>query len=237
MALSCHIFPLGDQGLTVHLGDTVDETVNACCLDLAAAIDSASIPGVRNITPAYNTVAVHWNMAEVTRSCHTHSAYHYLHSRITAIINALPKTSPRQNRSLTIPACFHPSIAPDLQSLSQQKRMSTGEVIELFTAGTYRVYMLGFLPGFPYMGTVNQQLAMPRKESPHLHIAAGSIGIAGIQAGIYPLDSPGGWNIIGRTPLRIFSSEATHPCLFRPGDHVRFQPLEIEEFHQLNQHL
>jgi inhibitor of KinA len=117
--------------------------------------------------------------------------------------------------------------------MSTQKGITIEEIITLHTAQIYTVYMLGFLPGFPYMGKVDDRLATPRQKKPRLEIAAGSVGIAGAQTGIYPLSSPGGWNIIGQTPIRMFDPTAINPCYCNPGDQVRFIPISLREFHKM----
>jgi len=119
--------------------------------------------------------------------------------------------------------------------MAQQKGISETDLITLHTAQTYTVYMLGFLPGFPYMGKVDDQLASPRLKQPRTQVAAGSVGIAGEQTGIYPLSSPGGWNIIGQTPIRLFDPAAKDPCYCRPGDQVQFVPVTLETFYQMQQ--
>jgi inhibitor of KinA len=111
--------------------------------------------------------------------------------------------------------------------------MSIEEIIQLHLSKNYRVYMIGFLPGFPYMGSVNERIATPRKNTPGTKIPAGSVGIAGEQTGIYPLDSPGGWNIIGRTPINLFDTASDQPCLLQPGDMVQFHLISLDEFNQI----
>jgi inhibitor of KinA len=155
---------------------------------------------------------------------------------ITRALQQTTDTVTTASRSLQIPVCYHPSLAPDLTAMAQQKGISETELITLHTAQTYTVYMLGFLPGFPYMGKVGAQLATPRLKQPRTQVPAGSVGIAGEQTGIYPLASPGGWNIIGQTPLRLFDPAAKDPCYCRPGDQVQFVPVTLETFYQMQQH-
>jgi inhibitor of KinA len=119
-------------------------------------------------------------------------------------------------------------------NISNEKEISVEEIIELHHQVNYRVYMLGFLPGFPYLGQVNNQIATPRKATPET-VTAGSVGIAGNQTGIYPFNSPGGWNIIGQTPQTLFYPQLKDPCLFHPGDLVKFVPITLEEFNELKQ--
>jgi inhibitor of KinA len=128
-----------------------------------------------------------------------------------------------------IPVCYDALFAPDLGLLAASKGMTSEEVVQLHQSRPYRVYMLGFLPGFAYLGQVADKLAMPRKQQP-VEVAAGSIGIAGNQTGIYPMVSPGGWHIIGRTPVTLFDSDKENPTLLKPGDTVQFFSISLDEF-------
>jgi inhibitor of KinA len=128
--------------------------------------------------------------------------------------------------------CYEGAYAPDLEDVARQQGLSVREVIELHCAGVYRVYMIGFLPGFPYLGAVDQRLEVPRKPRP-VPVAAGGVGIAGKQTGIYPLNSPGGWSIIGRTPVRLFDSQTDPPVRLQTGDRVEFYPIPTEEFRRV----
>jgi inhibitor of KinA len=136
-------------------------------------------------------------------------------------------------RLLKIPVCYDPSLGPDIEAMAVQKGLSVDLIIELHTQQLYTVYMLGFLPGFPYMGKVDERLATPRLKKPRLKVPAGSVGIAGSQTGIYSLTSPGGWNIIGQTPVRMFNPDKESPCFCSPGDQVQFVPVSLKEFHKM----
>jgi len=141
-----------------------------------------------------------------------------------------PVAAQQNNGSLVkIPVCYDTFFAPDLESLAESKGMSSGELVQLHLSKPYRVYMLGFLPGFAYLGQVDDKLATPRKPQP-VEVAAGSIGIAGYQTGIYPMVSPGGWHIIGRTPVHLFDTDKENPALLKPGDSVQFVSITLHEF-------
>ncbi len=146
----------------------------------------------------------------------------------------------RPGKRVEIPVCYHESLAPDLEWVSMQTGVSREEVIRLHTSIVYRVYMTGFVPGFPYMGITDQKLNIPRKQKPALRVAAGSVALAGRQTGIYPLETPGGWQVIGRTPVRLFDPGSTQPFLFHAGMEVQFVPMSLETFTQYqldeNQH-
>jgi len=134
------------------------------------------------------------------------------------------------SRKIKIPVCYAEKYGLDLNEISKQKKISISEIIQLHTAKKYRIYMIGFLPGFAYMGEVDKQIAITRKAQPRINVEGGSVGIAGMQTGIYPLDSPGGWQIIGKTPLKLFDKEKDHTVLLQPGDEIEFYPITEDEF-------
>jgi inhibitor of KinA len=230
------IYPLGDEGLTIELGDRIAPAVNQRCLLLAEHLRKTAIPGVRDIVAAYASVSLLYDAAKIRSIKNVPSAFHFIESEARNALTGCRWNDAAPGRKMEIPMCYDVSLAPDLAELAGEKNISTDEVVRIHSSHTYRVYMLGFIPGFAYMGTVDVAIAMPRRAQPRLNVAAGSIGIAGSQTGIYPLESPGGWNIIGRTPLRIFSATSDEPCLLRAGDEVTFLPVTLERFHQLNEH-
>jgi len=235
MSLSYNIFSIGDHALTIELGNSIDETINHHCLSLAVHLKKADIPGVKDIIPAYCTVSVIYDPLIVFKTPGIISPFQYITSLIEKVIDTYEPSLHHSQRKMSIPVCFDNSFACDIERMVEAKKLSAAEIISLFINRTYRVYLTGFLPGFSYMGKVDDVLATARKEKPHLKINAGSVGIAGSQAGIYPLQSPGGWNIIGRTPLRLFDKHTDDPCLLQAGDEVTFYEISLKEFNELNQ--
>ena len=140
------------------------------------------------------------------------------------------------SRSIKIPVCYDPSVAPDIALLAELHSISEEELIEVHTGKNYRVYMIGFLPGFAYMGTVDKRIATPRKSVPRTFVPAGSVGIAGEQTGIYPFGSAGGWQLIGRTPITMFNPANENPCYLQPGDEVKFFPITLSEYKNWGSH-
>jgi inhibitor of KinA len=136
-------------------------------------------------------------------------------------------------RKMDVPVCYDESVGSDLAFVASHNKLAIQEVIEIHTAAVYKVYMLGFLPGFAYMATVDERIVTPRKQIPSQNILPGSVGIAGKQTGIYPVQSPGGWQIIGQTPLQLFDAEKEKPTFFQPGDEVQFYSITLDEFHQM----
>jgi inhibitor of KinA len=197
-------------------------------------LQSLQLSYITDLIPAYASLAVLYDAAAVRQNV-KRPARAWISAFVTKALQQQTDTATAAPRALQIPVCYHPSLAPDLAAMAQQKGLSETAIITLHTAQTYTVYMLGFLPGFPYMGKVDAQLATPRLKQPRTQVPAGSVGIAGEQTGIYPLASPGGWNIIGQTPIRLFDPDAKDPCYCRPGDQVQFVPIPLETFYQMQQ--
>ncbi len=223
------IFPLADNALVVELGTEMDEATNRKTLQLFRQLQMNPLPGVLNLVPAYASLSVFYDPVQIRRN-----GYRELTAfeQVAAWIEELPfgEVLPEEEKALRIPVCYGAGFGPDLETLAAFSGLSAEEVVRLHTAKPYRVYMIGFLPGFPYLGAVDERIAMPRKESPRLHVDAGSVGIAGTQTGIYPSDSPGGWQIIGRTPLQMFDVNREEPALLSPGMTVEFYPITADEY-------
>lgn len=225
------IHPLGDQGLCITWGDNKpDERLNARVLAFHTHLLRENLPGILDIVPAYCSLSIVYDAPKLLRLFPTQAPFEYMREKVEQQLQNWTASGDIQGRALKIPVCYDLSLAPDLASLATRNGLDVAEIIHLHTSREYRVYMLGFLPGFPYMGEVDARIAAPRLASPRLSVPAGSVGIAGQQTGIYPLDSPGGWNIIGCTPLRMFDPENPDPVLLRPGDRVRFVEISKVEF-------
>jgi inhibitor of KinA len=226
------IYSLGDNAVTVEFGNQINETINNQCIAFTGSLTEQNFRWLKDIIPAYTTVTLIYDTISTKRIAKNETAFSFVRETINKMIKNIQPATALSMRKITVPVCYHESLAPDLNEFAATKNCSIQQIIELHTSKTYRVYLLGFLPGFPYMGTVDPLLNMPRKKTPHLKIAAGSVGIAGLQTGIYPLDSPGGWNIIGQTPLQLFDPAKTGPVFFHPGDEVQFECITLESFHQ-----
>lgn len=229
----CRIIPLGDRGLVIDWGNRIDETLNRQVLAIWDRLRRASLPGVSDIIPAYSSITLVFNPSD-WQYAGAENPFTQLRRQVEARIAIPPETAVLPGRQIEIPVCYHASLAPDLPAVAARSGLSIAEAVQLHIATEYRVFMLGFLPGFPYMGTVDARIATPRLAQPRLRVPAGSVGIAGAQTGIYPHESPGGWNLIGRTPLYIFNAQSESPTLLQPGDRVRFSPVSLEEFHQIH---
>ena len=230
------IVPLGDSALVVRIRnqfqDASEQTLNEV-LRALRRIEDAHVPGVIELAPAYTTVAVFFDPHRVTNDAV--GADHVLTSLAQKIHEAISRGGRRKQRDtgtrlVEIPVCYEAEFALDLEQISRQRQIDPTEIIDLHRAAQYRVSCIGFTPGFPFLSGLHKRLATPRRSIPRKEIPAGSVAIGGVQTGIYPMKSPGGWNIIGRTPLRLFNPQKDPPALLRPGDSVRFRAITREEF-------
>ena len=217
------IFPLGDSALTIEFGTEISLELNAKALNLASHLSRSPFDGFIEAVPAYSSLTVYYDPIVVKRSAKAESsAFEVIEQQANIAAENVSSELSANSPIIEIPVdCDEPS-SPDIGRVADHCGLSRDEVLDAFLAQPYRVYMLGFLPGFAYMGNVDERIAAPRLDSPRIKVLSGSIGIAGRQTGIYPLESPGGWNIIGRTTLQIFDPTSDQPCLLRPGDQVRF---------------
>lgn len=222
------IFPLGDAGLTVEFGNEISAELNNRAVNLAAFFDKNPFPGFIETVPAYASLSVFYDVSTVRKNFPDFpTAFEAIKSFTENALKNSGDLQENKPRMIEIPVCFDAQYALDLDSVAALNNLNAGDVIKIFLAATYRVYMLGFTPGFAYMGEVDQRIAAPRKTAPRLRVPKGSIGIAGRQTGIYSLESPGGWQIIGRTNVELFTPKAESPTFLRAGDNVKFYEAKI----------
>jgi inhibitor of KinA len=225
-----HLGPLGDHAILVTLGDTIDEATHRRVRAAVSALDAARLPGVIDLVPAFASVAVHYDPARVGAPAADGTPYDTLARRVEELLGDLAHEALPPARLVEIPVCYGGELGPDLDDVAQRHAMAADEVIRVHTGPTYLVYMVGFMPGFAYLGGLSDRIATPRRSSPRAAVPAGTVGIGGSQTGVYPLVSPGGWNLIGRTPRRIFDIAREDPALLGTGDRVRFRAITREEF-------
>tara|TARA_Y100000590_G_scaffold460709_1_gene620672 strand:- start:62704 stop:63468 length:765 start_codon:yes stop_codon:yes gene_type:complete len=213
----------GDQGLLVEFGDKIDVKLNDEVRNLTFQMEQSKEDWIIDLVPSYKSLLVIFNPTLSTRK--------HVENYILELAADLEKTSESTNRVIKIPTLYGADFGMDLEFVASNSNLTTKEVISLHSKPKYRVFMIGFAPGFPYLGGLNKKLATPRLKSPRLKIPAGSVGIADNQTGIYPNDSPGGWQLIGRTPLNLFDPSREKPSLLIAGDYIKFEPLEsIDEY-------
>jgi len=222
-SLDFRISPEGDSTLVIEFDERVDPVVNARAIRLADAIQYSGIAGIRDVVPTYRSVAVFFDPLR--------TSYKSLVDWVTRAASAVPEGVVEQSQTLIrVPVCYDEDLGPDLLSVASLANLSINQVVALHASTIYRVFMLGFLPGFAYMGIVDERIRAPRRATPRPRVPRGSVGIAGAQTGVYPLDVPGGWQLIGRTPVRPFDPSRHEPFLFKPGDAVRFMPIDRSEY-------
>ena len=228
--LPYRIFFISDSAATIDFGNVIDEEINKKSIALFNHLSQYPAEGMIEAIPAYSSVTVYYDVFMLRKKVSTQKKISdWIRTELHKIMRS--ELSPAQTEAnfIRIPVCYENEFGLDLQFIAEQKQVSIEDVVRLHTSKPYRVYMLGFLPGFPYIGEVAEQIAIPRKRQPQA-IVAGSVGIAGKQTGIYPLNSPGGWQIVGRTPLKMFDKDKDEPCLLKPGDHVEFYSISKDEF-------
>lgn len=225
------IEPLGDRALLVVLGEHIDAELNRRVLACAEALRSARLAGVDDIVPAFASVCIHYDPSAWIGKNKDRPAQLNLLDRVDAILRKIDTAEPGNGDSLIeIPVCYADEFAPDLDLVATQANLSPEQVIARHTATEYRVAMLGFAPGFPYLLGLAAALHTPRRKQPRVRVPAGSVAIGGAQTGIYPRESPGGWQVIGRTPLVLFDASRPQPALLMPGRRVRFRAIDADEF-------
>jgi inhibitor of KinA len=223
------IFSLGDSALTLDYGNIIEEQVNKRILQIFHELKANPLPGMIEALPAYSSITIYYDVQKLRKIFPLSTAYEAFRQEVENRLNHFAEKPDADERLKKIPVCYETEFGTDLQTIADAKEMSIPGIIQCHLSKTYRVYTIGFLPGFPYMGLIDERIAMPRKEKPE-QVKAGSIGIAGIQTGIYPFDSPGGWQIIGRTPLKLFEPEKKLPAYLQPGDIVQFYSITQYEF-------
>ena len=220
------VIPLGDSAITVQFGDEIDPRINARVVAFAGKIAEQGWSGILDVVPTYRSITVHfdplrWDSADLT-------------DRLTTLPRHATGAAESDGGLHDIPVLYGGEWGPDLEDVARFAGLPPADVITLHASVRYRVYMLGFSPGFPYLGLVPEQLAMPRLPTPRPKVPAGSVGIAERQTGIYPTATPGGWRVIGRTPASLYRKTGVNPFLLKAGDLVRFTPIDRDRFDHLS---
>jgi inhibitor of KinA len=211
-----------DQTLLIYLGEEIGAAAHERVARLVRLLQREPVKWLRNIQPAYCSLLITFDAGVVDHA--------EVQARISEIEKRTKKIPAAQPRLVEVPVCYGGEFGPDLEWVAGQRGLTAEKVVELHIAPTYHAYFLGFAPGFAYLGDLPEEIAVPRLETPRKEVAAGSVGIAGRQSAIYPFGTPGGWRLIGRTPLEIFRREREPMGLIAIGDHVKFRPITRAEF-------
>ena len=219
------MLPAGDTALVVEFGDHIERRLSSWVLALARRLTESRINGVVETVPTYRSLIVHFDPLVVSTA-----------SLMTRVVDLMRGLQLKQSigRHWYLPACYDPAIAPDLDDVAERTGLSPAQVVELHSSTTYHVYMLGFLPGMAYLGDVPAELGLPRRTTPRLHVPAGSLAIATTMTCVYPLDTPAGWHLIGRSPVPFWERRPEIKTLLAPGDRVTFSPVSLSEFEDLS---
>ena len=217
--------PAGDTGLVVQYGDAVDPDVNRQVRGLASSVAGLDLPGVVDLVPTLRSLLIHYDPLVVS------------HTDLVSAVAPLARrrhTSGTSGRRWRIPVCYEDDCAPDLPVVAELAGLDPAEVVRRHAATEFEVFMMGFLPGFPYLGMLPGEFDLPRRRNPRIRVPPGSISVAARQTTVYTLPSPGGWHLIGRTPVRFYDPDRAQPILVRTGDLVRFEPVTMRRYRELN---
>ncbi|TVZ81939.1 inhibitor of KinA [Aeribacillus composti] len=221
------IQPLGDTGIIIQFGTEISEAIYQQIRQYVYWLEQSCIEGIVEWVPAYTTLTVFYRPNIIS--------YDELSQKLLKIgekIESMPVPDPIV---IEIPTLYGKEAGPDIQFVAETNGLSEEEVVKIHSSSDYLIYMIGFVPGFPYLGGMDKRIAAPRKKTPRSRIPAGSIGIAGEQTGIYPLETPGGWQIIGRTPVKLYDPQKQDPILLKAGDYIRFVPITEREYEKIEQ--
>lgn len=225
-ALSTLCYPLGDQAIVLQLGDEISESILRNITSICNFLEEYSFEGFTEYVPAFTTVTIFYDPLVTD--------YETVEPLMEEMLEAIGEEDKIiEQITIEVPVLYGGSGGPDLSIVAAHAKISEEEVIALHTSAAYLVYMIGFAPGFPYLGGLDERIATPRKENPRIHIPEGSVGIAGAQTGIYPIETPGGWQIIGQTPLKLFNVKRSQPALLKAGNRLRFVAITEEEFEKI----
>ena len=214
--------PAGDKALVIEFGDSISPEVNKKVRNMFVTIEKSKLDEILEMVPTYRSLLVYHDPLK--------AKFYELCKKLREFEEKLSDVDLEPARVVEIPTIYGGEYGPDIEFVASYNNLSVDEIIEIHSSRNYLVYMLGFTPGFPYLGGMSEEIATPRLKNPRTKIPAGSVGIAGKQTGIYPIDSPGGWQLIGRTPVKLFDPFAEPPVLLNSGDYVRFVPVDEREY-------
>jgi inhibitor of KinA len=231
-------YSLGDHAIVFALAASMDVSTLAKLSSLTAFVKAKKISGVLDIIPSYHTLTIVYDIFKFISPIEetTHQLNLFCNNLLIEFENEKINERDTLSHFYRVPVCYDFLFALDIQKMSVQKNISVQEIINIHCAKIYNVYSIGFLPGFTYLGMVDESIRIERHDKPRMEVPAGSVGIAGLQTGIYPTNSPGGWKIIGKTPWKIFDSHPNKLAKFKVGDQIQFYPINKIEFDKLNEY-
>jgi len=219
--------PAGDLGLLVEFGDKIDPEINQKVRKIFLTLEKVAIDGITEAVPTYRSILIFYDPSKIS--------FGQLQQEILNIDQKLEEVTIPPPETIEIPVLYGGEYGPDLDFVAQHNGLTPEEVIEIHTSGTYLIYMIGFTPGFPFLGGLSERLFTPRLKTPRAVVPAGSVGIANNQTGIYPIDSPGGWQLIGRTPIKLYDPKRENPILLKAGNYLKFKRITEAEYEEILQ--
>lgn len=221
------ILPMGDRALTVEFGNEINEQINAHLMGFINKVKEQHIKGIEELIPSFRSVLIHYNPA-----IHTYSR---MCDIVRAVLSQHILDVDHVKRIVEVPVCYENGLGPDIDYVAEHAGLTVDDVIKIHSKEPYLIFMLGFQPGFPYLGGLDERIHTPRLETPRLKLEAGSVGIGGGQTGLYPMESPGGWRIIGLTPVRCYNPTASEAIPYQAGDYIKFKPVSYDEYLRLKE--
>ena len=220
----------GDKSIVVEFGNEINEGINKKVISLMKVIEKSNLKNVvTEIIPTYRSLMINYNPLNIE--------YDNLINEVKELEQKLEEIKIEEPKIHEIPVCYNKQFGIDIETVANHNDLTVDEVIQIHTSKEYLIYMLGFTPGFPYLGGMDKRIATPRLQIPRTKIHAGSVGIAGSQTGVYPIDSPGGWQIIGRTPIKLYDENREQQILLRAGDFIKFVPITLDEFIKIEKYI
>ncbi|WP_156289581.1 5-oxoprolinase subunit PxpB [Oceanobacillus salinisoli] len=219
----------GDKGIRVQLGKSISKETNERIRNFSWFLEKENIPGVMEWIPAYTTVSIYYDPYYIS--------YELLKKRVASLKDNLSSVKLPPAQVIQLPVYYGGELGPDLSFVAKHHHLTEQEVIRIHTATDYLIYMMGFSPGFPYLGGMSEKIATPRLKEPRLNIPVGSVGIAGSQTGVYSMETPGGWQIIGKTPVKLYDPQRETPILLQAGNYVRFVQVTEKEFQEIEKQI
>ncbi|MDO5423094.1 MAG: 5-oxoprolinase subunit PxpB [Eubacteriales bacterium] len=218
--------PVGDSALTVDFGSEITEATNIRVQALARHLEQNPWPGVLETLPTFRSLLIAYDPLQIS--------FDALCEKLKALTAETTGPQKARKRIFEIPVCYGARFGADLRDAQKLTGLTSDEIIAFHSGRDYRIYMLGFLPGFPYLGGLDERLYMPRLQNPRTKIPAGSVGIGGTQTGVYPMESPGGWRLLGATPMKLYDPNREKPILYEAGDFIRFRPISVDEYYDIH---
>lgn len=223
------IMAAGDSALVAEFGNKIDEKINACVHALAEKIEKQHMDGVKEVVPTFRSVLIYYDMYRFT--------YQEMKDKVVLAAQDLEAAGTAKKRIVKIPCCYGARFGQDLSDMEKLTGLDRDEIIAIHSSTDYKIYMLGFLPGFVYLGGLDKRIEVPRLKTPRVKINRGAVGIGGSQTGIYPMDSPGGWRLMGGTPVDLYDPQREEPILLKAGEYIRFVPISIMDYYDIRQEI